>query len=155
MNIGLSVEITKKISHELQVLLANEYVLFTKCYKYHWNVSGKHFGPLHALFKEGYELLFEVVDEVAERMVQLGHPAHATLTEFLQHSDIKEDAGVIPSSETMIKSLLDGFEVVIRQLRTIINLSDSDYRDMGTNNMVSDLIQKHEKYAWFLRAHLQ
>ena len=54
----------------------------------------------------------------------------------------------------MIKDLLDDHEAIIKQLRDTIDFS-SDINDMGNNNMLSDLIEKHEKTAWMLRAHLQ
>jgi starvation-inducible DNA-binding protein len=152
-NIGLHENIRKQIADALNLLLANEYVLYTKTLKHHWNVEGKHFGPLHALFKEHYEALFIVIDDVAERARALGFMADGTLKEFLQKATIKEEPAANPNEQSMIKSLLDGHEEIILQLRNYIDLT-VELGDAGTNNFLADLIEKHEKIAWMLRAHL-
>ena len=66
----------------LSSLLADEYVLSTKTRKYHWNVNGPRFHPLHEFLKTQYEQLDGIVDEVAERIPQLGGKTIATLEEF-------------------------------------------------------------------------
>ncbi len=79
LNTGLTKEYQKTISHTLNVLLADEYVLFTKTYNYHWNVKGSHFHDLHKMLEEQYRELLEIVDEVAERVRALGAPSFGTL----------------------------------------------------------------------------
>ena len=62
VNIGISESHRKAVSDRLNLLLANEYVLYTKTLKYHWNIQGKHFGALHIFFREQYEQLFDIVE---------------------------------------------------------------------------------------------
>ena len=52
MNIGISVTNRQKITAALTSLLADEYVLFTKTKKAHWNVEGADFYDKHQLFDE-------------------------------------------------------------------------------------------------------
>lgn len=33
--------------------------------------------------------------------------------------------------------------------------ADEQYDDMGTSDFLTELMQKHEKMAWMLRAHLE
>lgn len=150
----LSEKSRAQIAGELNKLLSNEYVLYTKTLKYHWNVVGPFFGPLHKLFNEQYEQLLEIVDATAERIRSLQGIAFGTLQEFSSAATIKEQPGVNPSDMEMIRDLLDGYEEIIKQIRPIINLTAS-LNDMGTNNYLSDLVEKHEKTAWMLRSHLQ
>lgn len=154
IHIGLSVEVRKEMCESLNRLLANEFTLYTKTVKYHWNVVGPHFGPLHELFGKQYEQLQQFSDNVAERIRQLGYMPIGTLKEFMDKATIEQKSGDNPADMVMIKNLLDGHEVIIKQLRQEIELS-SKLNDMGTNNFLSDLIEKHEKIAWMLRAHLQ
>jgi starvation-inducible DNA-binding protein len=53
----------------------------------------------------------------------------------------------------MIRNLLNDHETIIKQIRKDIDLT-AKINDMGTNNFLCDLIEKHEKTAWMLRAHL-
>jgi len=154
VELGLAKKNRKTISEQLNKLLANEYVLYTKTLKYHWNVKGKYFGPLHALFKEQYEQLFNFIDDVAERSLALGFEADGSLAAFVKNTTLEEKPGKNPDADDMIENLLKDHEAIIKQLRDDINLT-AELGDWGTNNFLSDLIMKHEKIAWMLRAHLQ
>jgi len=153
INIGLDENARSQVAQRLNVLLSNEYVLYTKTLKYHWNVVGELFGPLHGLFREQYEQLFDVIDHVAERVRSLGFKSFGTLQEFMEYSSITQQPANNPDAKGMIKDLLGGYEIIIKQLRADINLT-AELNDMGTNNFLSDLIERHEKTAWMLRAHL-
>jgi starvation-inducible DNA-binding protein len=153
VNIGLDNEVRKDVAERLNKLLADEYVLYVKTQKYHWNVTGPFFGPLHKLFNDQYDMLAEFIDEVAERVRALGFKAYGTMAEFIEHTSLSEDMGVNPEANMMIKNLLDDHETVIRELRDYIEYS-ADRKDLGTENFLAELIVKHQKIAWMLRAHL-
>ncbi|MCL5875856.1 MAG: DNA starvation/stationary phase protection protein [Candidatus Dependentiae bacterium] len=153
IDIGITAENRQKIAEFLQKLLANEYVIYTKTLKYHWNVIGEFFGPLHTLFGEQYKELLSIIDEVAERIRALGFKSTGTLQEFLSNTQLKEVPGKNPVYNDMIKDLLTDHETIIKQIRGSIDIT-TQTNDVGTNNFLSDLIEKHEKIAWMLRAHL-
>src|SRR5688572_5531824 len=123
VNIGLSEKQLKQSAERLNLLLCNEYLLYTKTLKYHWNVEGPFFGPLHALFKEEYEQLLTIVDDVAERVRALGPKSFGTMKEFLAHGTIKEDAGQYPDAHDMIKNLVTAHETIIKQIREDIDVT--------------------------------
>ena len=54
----------------------------------------------------------------------------------------------------MIANLLADHETIVRQLRSDSETAEK-YHDMGTNDFLIGLMQKHEKMAWMLRAFLQ
>jgi DNA-binding ferritin-like protein (oxidative damage protectant) len=139
----------------LNRLLADEYVLYTKTRKYHWNVTGPRFKPLHDFFKAQYEELETIIDEVAERVPQLGGKAVATLEEFSAVATLVEDPGQYPDDNKMLSNLLNDHEALIRNLRTDADATDEKYHDMGTNDFLIGLMQQHEKTTWMLRAHLE
>lgn len=154
IKIGLNEETRKQVSDVLNRLLSNEYVLYTKTLKFHWNIIGKHFGSLHEFFKNQYAELFNFVDDVAERVRALGFKSFGTLEEFKKNSDLPENPGYNPDDLGMISSLLEDHEIIIRSLReNIDNLSELG--DEGTANFLTDLMEKHEKMAWMLRAFLE
>mgnify|MGYP002785134441 CR=1 FL=1 len=150
----LSQENKIQIVEHLNKILSDEYVLFTKLFKYHWNVTGPFFGPLHTLFENQYQALFVIIDEVAERSRALNHVAFGTLKEFCQHTRLQEQPGHNPSSEKMITDLVTDHETIINHLRSDIIIVEK-LGDQGTMDFLTELMQKHEKMAWLLRAHLQ
>ena len=153
-NIGLSDQEREGVLNILGLLLADEYVVYTKTRSYHWNVVGPQFNDLHRFFQAQYEDLNEVVDEVAERARTLGGWALGTLGEFLQNTRLEERPGEYADARTMIVALMEDHEAIIRTLRTDADACDEKYRDMGTNDFLIGLMERHEKMAWMLRAFL-
>jgi starvation-inducible DNA-binding protein len=153
--IGLLDKSREAIVQILDARLCDEYVLFTKTRKYHWNVTGPRFSQLHEFFKEQYEAIDEMVDETAERSRHLGGKSLGTLEEFADYSSIEEDPGEYPDAQTMISNLLRDHEIIIQTLRKNIDESEEKYHDIVTSNFFQAAVQKHEKMAWMLRAHLE
>lgn len=145
---------TAQVAQMLAQLLADEYVLYTKTYKFHWNVKGKNFGPLHSFFQNQFEQLAEFVDGIAERSLMIGHDAPGTLQEFLQLTTLSEEPGQNPGDMQMLSILLANHETIIGHLRNMIDKT-AELNDASTNNFLIDLLEKHEKIAWMIRAHLQ
>jgi starvation-inducible DNA-binding protein len=154
-NLGLKKEQTAGAIGMLTRLLADEYVLYTKTRNYHWNITGLHFGQLHALFEKQYEELAEAVDEVAERVRALGGRAIGTLSEFQEHTRLKEEPKKHPAARKMLGNLLEDHESVVRSLREDIDTCANDLGDAGTSDFLTGLMEQHEKVAWMLRAHLE
>jgi len=150
---GISRESLQKIANILNDDLADEYVLLTKTRNYHWNVEDPRFNDLHKFFEEQYELLSAAVDEIAERVRAVGGRTRATLKEFINSSQIREDIGSYPNAETMLGNLLSDHETIIKTLRKNIN-ECQELNDEGTANFLTDKMEAHEKMAWMLRSFL-
>lgn len=153
VSIGLADEQRSSVAEKLNMLLADEYALYVQTQKFHWNVVGPFFGPLHKLFNDQFDMLAENIDAVAERVRSLGFKTFGTLQEFKQYTNIGEEPGVNPDANSMIGLLLKGHEIIIKNIRPVVDLT-AQLNDMGTNNFLAGLLEKHEKAAWFLRAHL-
>ena len=152
LNIGLSEKQRKAVVKILNVLLADEHVLYIKTHNYHWNVTGPHFHDLHKFFEAQYEELGDIIDDVAERARELGGPAEATLSEFLKATRLKETPGQYPNAKVMIKNLLVDHEKLISQLRQDLETVQNKHHDAGTCDFLTGIMEKHEKMAWMLRA---
>ena len=153
-NIGISDKNRKAVAAQLSRLLADEFILYTKTRNAHWNIEGKDFHSVHLFFEEHYEQLDEIVDSVAERIRQLGHYAPATLKEFLNLTQLSEKLGEKNDSQGFIKELLADHEGIIIFIRENINTFANEFKDAGTSDFVTGLMENHEKMAWMLRAHL-
>ena len=153
-DIGVKDDARKKLVEMLNMRLCDEYVLYTKTRKYHWNFIGPRFHQLHEFFKEQYEILDEMVDEIAERARQLGGKSLGTLDEFVRYSSINEEPGRNPEAQTMISNLLKDQETIIKTLRKNADEAE-ELEDMATNDFFLEAVEKHEKMAWMLRAHLE
>ncbi|KAF5270941.1 hypothetical protein FQR65_LT17746 [Abscondita terminalis] len=65
----------KKVAQALNILLADETVLYVKTRNAHWNIEGSDFHAVHLFFEEQYNRLSETIDDIAERVRSLGHYA--------------------------------------------------------------------------------
>lgn len=154
MFIGLDEKICKEHAALLNKILANEYTLYTKTLKFHWNVKGKWFGPLHQLFQKQYEQLLDIADTIAEQVQILGHEAAGSLEEFMALKTIKEETKKVKNDTEMLKLLLSGHEELIDQLRKTLTVM-AKTNNYALENVLQDILAKHEKTAWMLRSHLE
>ncbi len=154
IQIGLTDKARQNVVKILNVLLADEYQLYTQTRNYHWNVVGPRFHDLHKFFEAQYEELDEIIDEVAERVRALGGTSAGSLGEFLELARIKESSGLPRDAQGMVGALLAAHEVVIRNLRADLEKA-GELGDAGTNDFLTGLMEQHEKMAWMLRATLE
>ncbi|MCW3127923.1 MAG: Ferritin Dps family protein [Bacteroidetes bacterium] len=152
-NIGIPENHLQPLSTLLNTLLADEYVLYTKTRNYHWNVTGASFMELHKLFESQYEQLDTIIDDTAERSRALGHYALGSLKQFIAITRLVEEEPAT-DSKMMLQNLLNDHETIIRVLRSDITTTADKYKDAGTSDFLTGLMEQHEKMAWFIRAHL-
>lgn len=151
--IGLNQEHAKKLSKELNLLLANYQIFYINLRGYHWNIVGKQFFTLHLKFEELYTDAFTKIDEIAERILTIGEKPIHSYTQYLELSEIKEDMNVF-DAELAVKGVLNGLKNLIAKEREILKLSD-EANDEGTNALMSDYIREQEKLAWMYEAYLK
>ena len=152
--IGIPEKNLKAVSELLSHILADAVLLYTKTRKFHWNVSGGSCMELHKLFESQYKQLEEAIDEIAERISKLGSKTPGTMAEFISLSSLKEAPGKYPSQKEMIKELLTNHEAVIVALRKAIDDCSDKYKDTGTADFITGLMEEHETIAWTLRRYL-
>ncbi|QLH43712.1 MAG: DNA starvation/stationary phase protection protein [Coxiellaceae bacterium] len=150
INIGINEQGRQEVAKQLAKLLANTYALYLKTQNFHWNVTGEHFYSLHKLFEEQYTALAEAIDEIAERIRALGHPAPASFTEFLKLMTIKEAAGKL-TAKAMIEQLVADNETLSREARGVFPAAEAA-NDEATADLVTIRMAEHEKAAWMLRS---
>ncbi len=154
-NIGIKDSDRASVVDILNRLLSDEFLLYTKTRKFHWNVTGPRFHDLHKFFESLYEELDDIIDDVAERARSLGGPAFGTFAEYSKNARLKETPGKNPSEDGMLKELLNDHETVIKSLREDLVTVGEKHGDAGTNDFLTGLMEKHEKKAWLIRAFIE
>ena len=153
IEIGITPSNTQAVANSLQKLLADEQVLYAKTRNYHWNVEGANFMEMHLFYERLYNELAEVIDEVAERIRIIGHYAQGRLQDFLQQTNLLEGEYTNDQAE-QVANLLADHETIIRYLRNDIDDFEDKYKDVGSADFVTGLLQRHEQWAWFLRSYI-
>ena len=156
IDIGLDLADRKKIADGLSRFLADAYTLYLKTHNFHWNVTGPMFNALHNMFEAQYTEQWTALDEIAERIRALGFNAPGSYREFVALSSIPEEPGLTNSADwhEMVRQLVVGNEAVCRTARKVLDIAD-DADDAPTEDLLTQRLQTHEKYAWMLRSLLQ
>ena len=136
----------------LQQLLADFQVYYTNLRGFHWNIKGNKFFELHLKFEELYNDLLVKIDEIAERILTLGHTPEHNFSYYLKESKVPESKKVTDGNKA-VKEILESFQTVIMLQREILDLS-GDANDEGTNALMSDYIREQEKLVWMYSAYL-
>ena len=150
--IGLHNSSANELADKLNTLLANYQIFYMNVRGYHWNVKGHQFFELHTKFEELYDDLLTKVDEVAERILPLGHqPVHA-YSDYVKIASIQEDKDV-HQGEACVRGIVQGYQTLIELQRELLSLA-ADADDEGTASQVGDYIREQEKTIWMLNAYL-
>ena len=110
------------------------------------------FFELHLKFEELYTDTQLKIDEIAERILTLGHTPDHTFTDFLKLSKIKEQKN-ITNGVKAVNSVIDAFSILLTIQRQLLILS-AEADDEGTNALMSDYIRQQEKLVWMYSAYL-
>ncbi|MEO6682547.1 MAG: DNA starvation/stationary phase protection protein [Ginsengibacter sp.] len=152
LNIGISTSNSKKVADELNQILADEFVLYTKTLKIHWNIEGRDFHALHLFLDKQYHQLQEIIDSIAERIRKVGHFANGSMKQFLTDASLKESSATGAVSENSLAELASDHEALIRKMRTLIDDFDEKYDDAGSSDFITGTMKQHEEMAWMLRS---
>jgi starvation-inducible DNA-binding protein len=140
-----------RISGALDAALADGLDLHSHIKVAHWNVKGPHFAALHPLYETFAVDLAASNDEVAERAVTLGARVHGTARHVAKTSRVPEyPIEAVRDLET-VQHLADRIEAYLEGVRKARDVADGD-GDQDTVDLLTGIVEKFEKHAWFLRA---
>lgn len=150
--IGLDKKKCKHLSEKLNTLLANYQLFYINTRGFHWNIKGDNFFELHLKFEEIYNNLQIKIDEIAERILTLGHTPLHSYSDYLKASSVKERTNYTDGKASLAE-VLKALEIIIALEREILSLS-ADANDEGTNALMSDYIREQEKLTWMYSSYL-
>ncbi len=149
----LSIKTRTEIIGILQPRLADSIDLWLQCKQAHWNVKGPNFIALHELFDTIAELMETYVDEVAERIVQLGGVAEGTVRKTTKGTSLKEYPDVVTGLEhcEALSTAMADFD---KKVRDAIDKAD-EAGDAVTADLLTEISRGLDVKLWFVEAHLQ
>src|SRR5699024_11903164 len=109
----------------LNVFLSDLQVLEAKLYHYTWCVKGKEFFRLHEKFEELYEEAHTLIDDIAERTLQIGGKPLSSMSEYLQNTTLEEETRDLNADE-MVQYLVEDFEHLVSNLKEYTNTARSE-----------------------------
>ena len=150
--IGLESSPSELLAAKLNQLLANYQLFYINTRGFHWNIKGDKFFELHVKFEELYTDSQIKIDEIAERILTLGHTPLHSFEDYLAHTSI-QPAINISDGNACVQSILDSYSTLLPIERELLEIS-GDTGDEGTNALMSDYIREQEKLVWMYSSYL-
>ena len=151
-------DIPQKARVELNALmnqrLASAVDLQTQMKQAHWNVKGPSFIGLHELFDKVAEAVEGYVDEIAERIVQLGGVAEGTVRMAASRTRLTEYSSEISEGMAHVEGVARALSTFGEEARNTINEAD-ELDDAGTADLFTEISRGIDKWLWFVEAHSQ
>lgn len=135
----------------LQQLLSDFQVYYANLRGFHWNIKGHDFFVLHSKFEELYNDAAEKVDEIAERILQLGGTPANKYSDYLKMSQVKE-IDKVSNGEEALNHILEAYSYLIGEERKLLAVA-SQANDEVTVALMSDYLKEQEKMVWMLTAY--
>ncbi len=151
--IGIDEVKSRELALKLNQLLSNFQLFYINARGFHWNIKGDKFFELHVKFEELYTDALTKIDEVAERILTLGHKPLHSFSDYLKHTTIREITSVSDGNQA-VEAILQGFRTLLDNERELLTLS-AEANDEGTNALMSDYIREQEKSVWMYSAYLK
>lgn len=142
----------KDAAEKLQAFLYNLIALRLGVQQVHWNIRGARFYSVHTMLGEFYEALDHEIDEIAERILALGHPADGRPGEVAK-------ATTLPASKEGFVTIEAGIDHLLSQYgafdtHTEETRAEMEDLDAVTHDMLVHVLELSQKQQWMLRAHL-
>jgi starvation-inducible DNA-binding protein len=118
-----------------------------------WNIKGKDFASLHALFATLATELEVYSDLVAERIAVLGGIVMGTVRTAALQSQLPEYPSALVESNAHVLTLVERFAHYAKMTRSAITLA-TDVEDAGSAAVYTDISRGVDKQLWLLEAHL-
>jgi starvation-inducible DNA-binding protein len=120
----------------------------------HWNVKGPSFIGLHELFDKVAEAVEGHVDQIAERIVQLGGIAEGTVRMAASRTRLAEYSPEIADGMAHVEGVARALSTFGQEARSTINEAD-ELGDADTADLFTEVSRGIDKWLWFVEAHSQ
>jgi starvation-inducible DNA-binding protein len=151
-------DISLKRRTELNALmnqrLASAVDLQTQMKQAHWNVKGPSFIGLHELFDKVAEAVEGYVDQIAERIVQLGGVAEGTVRMAASRTRLVEYSPEISEGMAHVEGVARALSTFGQEARNTICEAD-ELEDADTADLFTEISRGIDKWLWFVEAHSQ
>jgi starvation-inducible DNA-binding protein len=119
----------------------------------HWNIKGMNFIAVHEMLDRLRGALDTYVDDMAERVVQLGGVALGTSQLVEAETTLDPYPTDIHTTKEHLHALIERYGAVANAVRT--NIDDSDEAgDAGTADLFTGVSRGLDEWLWMLEAHV-
>ncbi|RXH58136.1 Dps family protein [Granulicella sibirica] len=142
-------ESVKEISAGLTALLADVFALYVKTKNFHWHMSGPHFRDYHLLLDDQGDQLFDVTDDIAERVRKIGGTTLRSIGHIARIKRIADNDADYVTPKDMLSELWEDNKALTLSMRSLHELCD-EASDVATASALENWIDETQRRSWFL-----
>jgi starvation-inducible DNA-binding protein len=146
---GFNGEQVKNLSSVLNAILADVFVLYLKTKNFHWHMSGPHFRDYHLLLDEQATQIFEISDDIAERVRKIGGTTVRSIGHIARLQRLTDNDQEFVPARDMLLELHGDNKALVESLRAAHEVA-SKADDYATTSLIEVWIDEAERRAWFL-----
>jgi starvation-inducible DNA-binding protein len=135
----------------LQACLTDSIDLYNSTRQAHWNVKGPNFIGLHTMFETFYNTLETDIDELAERLVQLGGTAIGGSQAVAGSTRLPAYPAELKAGLDHVAALTDRYAALAKTMREGIDQTD-EAGDADTADILTSVSKNLDKALWMLEA---
>ena len=148
----LSQEVRDQVVPVLSHMLADSSDLYFQVKQAHWNVKGNSFIGLHKLCDDIAADVIDYIDELAERVAQLGGQVHGSIHHAAKVSRLPDYPPNITTGESHVNALSKALSQFSDLARTAIDQTD-ELGDPVSADMLTTITASVDKWLWFVESH--
>jgi starvation-inducible DNA-binding protein len=145
----LSNKAVRDVSGAMNGVLADVFALYVKTKNFHWHMSGPHFRDYHLLLDEQATQIFDMTDEIAERVRKIGGQTIKSIGQIAQLKHILDNDGDYVEPSDMLAELGEDNKGLLVRLRAAHVICD-EHDDYATTSLIENWIDETERRIWFL-----
>lgn len=140
-------------AQELQKVLYCAIDLNMQIKESHWSMHGREFLSVHRLFDEVAETVEDTIDDIAERIAQLGRKPEGTLQTVASKS-------TLPAYPASLNSIDEHIEVISQRMTFVTSLALQAIANMEENkdpvsvDLLTARTRELDKLTWLVESHL-
>jgi starvation-inducible DNA-binding protein len=142
-------EDVQNLSSVLNALLADIFALYLKTKNFHWHMSGPHFRDYHLLLDEQATQIFNISDDIAERVRKIGGVTLRSIGHIARLQRIHDNDQEFVDAADMLRELHKDNKALVQSLRAAHEVA-AGANDYATTSLIEVWIDEAERRAWFL-----
>lgn len=149
INDGFTPEQVIQISSLLNTILADLYALYIKTKNFHWHISGPHFRDWHLMLDEQATQIYNITDDVAERVRKIGGNTIKSIGQIADLQRIQDNDESSMEPVQMLEELFNDNQALVSTLRDAHAVC-AEAKDFASTAMIEVWIDEAERRSWFL-----
>src|SRR6201988_3079032 len=140
----LSEEGTRDVAAAINGILADVFALYLKTKNFHWHMTGPHFRDYHLLLDEQGDQLFEMTDDIAERVRKIGGTTLRSIGQIARTTRVADNDADYVAPQDMLAELRDDNKDLTQRMREVHDLCD-EHGDVATASLLENWIDEAER----------